>query len=72
MEEVIKKEITEKLVDSEVVVEGGDSKFTVHVISDSFAGKTIIEQHKVIYAILNKYIKTGEIHALTLKTKPKI
>ena len=56
MEEVIKKEITDKLVDSEVVVEGGDSKFTVHVISDSFAGKTIIEQHKVIYAILNKYI----------------
>ena len=34
-------------------------------------GKTIIEQHKVIYAILNKYIETGEIHALTLKTKPK-
>ncbi len=30
MEEVIKKEITDKLVDSEVVVEGGDSKFTVH------------------------------------------
>ncbi len=71
MEEIIKKEIINQLVDSEVLVEGGESKFTVHVKSDSFQGKTIIEQHKMIYAILNKYIETGEIHALTLKTKPK-
>ena len=71
MEEIIKKEIMNQLVDSEVLVEGGDSKFTVHVKSDSFAGKSIIEQHKIIYAILNKYIETGEIHALTLKTKPR-
>ncbi len=65
MEEIIKKEIINQLVDSEVLVEGGESKFTVHVKSDSFLGKTIIEQHKMIYAILNKYIETGEIHALT-------
>tara|TARA_B100000614_G_C14440727_1_gene450064 strand:- start:397 stop:615 length:219 start_codon:yes stop_codon:yes gene_type:complete len=71
MEENIKKEIMDQLADSEVIVEGGDSKFTVHVKSDSFIGKTIIQQHKIIYAILNKYIETGEIHALTLKTKPK-
>ena len=71
MEEIIKKEIINQLVDSEVLVEGGESKFTVHVKSDSFLGKTIIEQHKMIYAILHKYIETGEIHALTLKTKPK-
>ena len=71
MEEIIKKEIMDQLVDSEVLVEGSESKFTVHVKSDDFIGKSIIEQHKVIYAILNKYIETGEIHALTLKTKPK-
>jgi len=71
MVEIIKKEIMDQLVDSEVLVEGSDSKFTVHVQSDEFIGKTIIQQHKVIYAILNKFIQTGEIHALTLKTKPK-
>ena len=71
MQEIIKKEIMDQLVDSEVHVEGSESKFTVHVTSDDFVGKSIIEQHKVIYAILNKYIETGEIHALTLKTKPK-
>ena len=48
----------DQLADSEVIVEGGDSKkFTVHVKSDSFIGKTIIQQHKIIYAILNKYIE---------------
>ena len=51
MEEIKKKEIINQLVDSEVLVEGGESKFTVHVKSDSFLGKTIIEQHKMIYAI---------------------
>ena len=30
-------------------------------------GKTIIQRHKMIYTLLDAYIKTGEIHALTIK-----
>ena len=68
MEDIIKEILSEKIVDSNVVVDGGDSKYTVHVISDIFVGKSIIDRHKIVYAALDKYIKSGEIHALTIKS----
>ncbi len=68
MEAIIKKLLSENIIDSKVVVDGGDSKYTVHVISDIFLGKSIIERHKMIYAVLDDYIKSGEIHALTIKS----
>jgi len=68
MEDIIKKILSEKIVDSNIVVDGGDSKYTVHVISDIFVGKSVIDRHKIIYAALDKYIKSGEIHALTIKS----
>ena len=68
MEDIIKKILLEKIVDSNVVVDGVDSKYTVHVISDIFVGKSVIDRHKIIYAALDKYIKSGEIHALTIKS----
>ena len=48
-------------------VDGAESKYTVSIISDEFDGKTTIQRHKMIYALLDEYIKTGEIHALTIK-----
>ena len=67
MEETIKKILTDNISDSKVLVEGGDAKFTVNIVSDIFLDKSIIDRHKVIYSLLDKYIKTGEIHALTIK-----
>ena len=32
-----------------------------------FLGKNTIDRHKIIYALLDEYIKSGEIHALTIK-----
>ena len=64
----IKKILTETIIDSSVTVEGGESKYTVKVISEIFKDKTIIERHKIIYAALDSYIKSGEIHALTIKS----
>ncbi len=71
MHDIIKNKILEKLDDSEIKIEGSDSKYTVYVNSQEFEGKSIIDQHKIIYAILDEYIQSGEIHALTLKTAPK-
>ncbi len=68
MEDLIKKILTETIIDSSVTLEGGESKYTVKVISEIFKDKTIIERHKIIYAALDSYIKSGEIHALTIKS----
>ncbi len=48
-------------------VSGDGSKFEALVISDAFAGESIIKRHKMIYAILNEHITSGAIHALTIK-----
>ena len=39
------------------------------LISDNFENKSIIDRHKMIYSIVDEYIKTGEIHALTIFAK---
>ena len=62
MEETIKKILTDNISDSKVLVEGGDAKFTVKIVSDIFLDKSIIDRHKVVYSLLDKYIKTGAIN----------
>ena len=46
---------------------GGDHIQTV-IVSPEFEGKTLVEQHKIVYDIFSNEMKSNEIHALTLKT----
>ncbi len=41
--------------------------FTVKIVSQDFAGKSLPARHKLVYAALNGLMKT-KIHALALKT----
>jgi len=38
------------------------------IVSAAFAGKSLIERHRLVFAALSEEMK-GPIHALTLKTK---
>ena len=67
MKDVITKAISDGIKYDNLVVEGSESKFEVQIVSDVFDGKSIIQRHKIIYSLLNDYIKTGEIHALSIK-----
>ena len=71
LREKIKIAISETIGNADVDVTGSESKYTVKVITDDFIGKSIIQRHKMIYASLNKYIQTGEIHALTIESLTK-
>lgn len=46
---------------------GSKDHFNVMIISKSFEGLSLIEQHRLVYKILDDMI-TKEIHALQLKT----
>ena len=48
-------------------VTGDGSKFEALVVSDTFEGLTPIKRHKLVYAVLDEYIKSGAIHALSIK-----
>ena len=67
MKDVITDVISKAIEFDDLSVEGSESKYTVSIISDVFEGKSTIQRHKMIYALLDEYIKTGEIHALTIK-----
>ena len=43
--------------------------FQASITSPTFQGKSRIQQHQMVYDIINPYIKSGEIHAISLKTQ---
>ena len=67
MEDIIKKILNENIDESIITVSGSEAKYTVEIASNTFLGKSTIDRHKIIYALLDEYIKSGEIHALTIK-----
>ena len=67
----IKKRIEGAIANAEIDerdLTGTGDHFEARVVSPLFAGKTMIEQHQLVYAPLQEWLKTGELHALALKT----
>ncbi|MDF1587630.1 MAG: BolA/IbaG family iron-sulfur metabolism protein [Gammaproteobacteria bacterium] len=64
----IKKMIEAGLPDATVQVLGDDGQhFDAIVESPSFAGKSLLAQHKMVYATLGNSFESA-LHALSLKT----
>jgi len=38
------------------------------IVSQAFDGKMMIAQHRMVFALVQKEVDSGELHALTLKT----
>ncbi len=67
--EQIAELIRQGLPEAEVTVRGDDgAHFEAEVVSAEFAGKGIVQQHRMVYATLGDRMG-GEIHALALKTR---
>lgn len=67
----IRARILSALPDSTVEVKdttGTGDHFEALVVSPAFAGKSMVEQQRAVYAPLDAWLKTGELHALALKT----
>lgn len=66
--EELKKLIEEAFSDGHVEVMGDGRHFSATVVSESFAGKNMIAQHRMVYAALGDRFDTDAVHALSLKT----
>ncbi len=69
----VERMILEALPGAEVQVQdmtGTGDHFDIVVVSPRFEGKTMIEQHKLIFSALEKEMDRG-IHAVQLKTRVK-
>ena len=67
----LKRRIEEAIPGARAEVEdwtGGGDHFRACVVAAAFAGRSRIEQHKMVYAIFGDEIG-GPIHALSLKTR---
>jgi acid stress-induced BolA-like protein IbaG/YrbA len=55
------------IADAEVTVKGEGDHFEAIVVSQQFAGLSMVQQHQRVYATLGDRMG-GEIHALALRT----
>ena len=62
--------IRASLPDAQVTIQdlaGDGDHYAAHVVSDSFRGKTRVQQHQMVYQALQGRMG-GELHALALQT----
>lgn len=63
--------IRQDLPDAQVEIvdrTGTMDHFNVTVRSRAFAGRTLIEQHQLVYGALRTALKDGRVHAVELRT----
>lgn len=49
-------------------VQGGETHFNIEVVSDAFAGQSLIKRQRTVYQILADEL-AERVHALSMKTK---
>lgn len=73
--EHVKEMIERALPGSEVEIAdfagGGGDHLTARVRAPQFAGLSLIEQHRLVYAAVEREFGSGAIHALSIKTSVK-
>lgn len=65
--EQVKQRVEQGLSAVDVTVEADGSHFNIVVIGACFEGKSLVEKQKIVYAVINDAITSGEIHAVTIK-----
>ena len=63
--------IKTELPDAEIQVEdltGGGDHYQATVVSEAFNGKTLVQQHQMVYKAVNGVMADNSLHALALKT----
>ncbi|HVR47397.1 MAG TPA: BolA family protein [Candidatus Binatia bacterium] len=69
--DALERLIRAQLPDAEVGIfdrTGTMDHFNLTVRSHAFKGKTLIEQHQLVYGALKPALKDGRVHAVELKT----
>lgn len=72
-EQEIATRLDEALPGSEIEIidlVGDKNHWKAVIASPAFAGKSRIQQHQMVYSIFADEIRSGELHALALETRP--
>lgn len=66
--EKVEELIKAGLPDCEVQVTGDGRHFEAVVISEAFAGKSLLQKQRLVMATVKAQIESDELHALSIKT----
>ena len=69
MKETIEQILIENIPDAICKFYGDSCNLRLEVSSKIFTDMSLIDQHKTVMRLLQNKFKTGELHALSLKTK---
>lgn len=61
------RQIETHIPGARATVSGDGGRFEATVISDAFEGNDLLAKHRMVYAALDDRIKSGEIHALSIR-----
>lgn len=67
----VQEMIKTHLPDAEVQIQdltGGGDHYQAVVVSSAFQGKTLVQQHQLVYGAVKTAMASNDIHALALKT----
>lgn len=73
-QEMMKQRLLQAYPDGNIDVldlTGTEDHWEVYVESQAFKGQTRIQQHQAVMAVFGPELKTGEVHALSIRTKVK-
>jgi len=65
--EAVKTLIEQGMPGARVEVTGDGRHFEALVLSDSFAGKTLLQRHRMVMASVHEHIRSDDLHALSIK-----
>lgn len=66
--EEVARLIEEGLVGSKVTVTGDGRHFEAVVVSEAFAGKSLLQKQRMVMNTVKSQIESDELHALSIKT----
>jgi len=66
--EEIQKKLESSIEHSQVTIEGDGCDCSAVVVSTIFKGLSLLERQRMVLAVMSEEIKTGELHALSVKT----
>ncbi len=66
MEEIIRQRLLQAFPDAQVLVELEGNRASLQVVSNHFAGMSRVKKQQAVYACIEDYIASGELHAVTI------
>ena len=64
----LKRKIEAGIPGARAEVTGTDAHFSAVVVAEAFEGKTLVQQHQMVYATLREEMSSQAVHALALRT----